>query len=154
MYNYVRHNLTAANDAMTHYGKIYKMDQDAATNARSQHKRYQKYFLDAIPGKRRGTEYEIQNFVYHLRKGCYRDPLPPEEMSYVIPQTGKDASSGTNKMPLLRRKRGTSGGESINKQVGRPGKMSVTYWWSLQIRGLLFIFFNSITTRMWSWSHY
>jgi hypothetical protein len=122
MYNFVRNNLSAANDAMTLYDKTKKLDEDAATNARSQGKKYQRYFLDGIHGKRRGTQYEIENFVYHLRKGCYRDPLPPEKMSYEIPRTVKDASDDVIKMPGLCRKRGTSGGESINKQVNRPGK--------------------------------
>jgi hypothetical protein len=123
MYNFVRHNLSAANDAMTLYEKTKKLDEDAATNARSKGEKYQRYFLDRIPGKRRGTQYEIENFVYHLRKGCYRDPLPATEMSYEIPRTvKKDASDGTSKMPILQRKRGTSGGESINKQVNRPSK--------------------------------
>jgi hypothetical protein len=122
MYNYVRHNLTAANDTMTLYNKTDQLDKEAATKARQQGNKYQKYFLGEIPGKRRGTEYEIQNFLYHLQKGCYRDPLPPEQMSYKIPRTVKDTLDGTSKMPLLRRKRGTSGGESINKQVNRPGK--------------------------------
>ena len=54
----------------------------------------------------------MKNFIHHLEKGCYEDPLPPEEMSYPLSAPQEDDA-----LVKLGRLRGTSGGESANKQV-------------------------------------
>jgi hypothetical protein len=74
---------------------------------------YQSYIMKPIKGKRRGGAWEMENFIRHLKKGCYRDYLPPKEMSYPK----KKPNENSNTMVDLGRFRSTGGGESSNKQV-------------------------------------
>ena len=73
-----------------------------------------RYIKGAVPGYRRGTAIEVDHFLKHYRKGCYTDPLPPEEMSFPL-----DTKKG--ELSNLHRLRGTSGGESCNRRQNDVG---------------------------------
>jgi hypothetical protein len=121
MYNFTRDGPTAANRMRSLYKETKEQDDKMYKQAKDEGRKYLRYFKDEIPGKRRGTEKEVLNLIRHLELGCYRDPLPAEEMSYAIPQKNIDGNTKI-KMKTLRRKRGTSGGESVNKQINKSGK--------------------------------
>ena len=101
------------------FAKLEEDDAALQQQAASSNKSHQTYILKETPGVRRGTKNEVDNFLKHLRKGCYQDKLPPEEMSF----SARPASNRrrTDTLPDLRRRRGTNGGESTNKQINRVG---------------------------------
>lgn len=112
MYNFTPEIDVAALETETVWARLKREDEMLRQEAAASNVKYQSYILSAVPHVRRGGEWEMQNFLLHLRKGCYADPLPPEEMSYV-----SKPDSNSKKLPDLRRVRGTNGAESGNKQV-------------------------------------
>ena len=119
MYNYTGPIEEAAEAIVARYQKLKNDDEELKRLAEMEQRGYQTYILKPIRGHRRGTDYEVDNFLKHLRRGCYNDPLTPEQMSYPAKTSKKRKREG--KLPDLRRKRGTSGGESMNKQVNKVG---------------------------------
>ena len=60
----------------------------------TQDESYISYFLDSVLGKRRGTK--VDNVIKHIRKGCYEDSLPSQEMSVCgAPTTRFPTGSGS-----------------------------------------------------------
>jgi hypothetical protein len=93
------------------YEAIKELDARRAHEASIQNKGYRKYLKKEIPDVQKGAEKAVANALFHVRRGCWSDPLPMEQMN--IPVDPDDPES--EKIRL----RGTSGGESNNKVVNR-----------------------------------
>jgi hypothetical protein len=115
MYNYTLRIREAREMCCRLYGKVKADDEKFRLFVSMEQRSYLNYILKPIPGVRRGTEYEVDNFLKHLEKGCYQDPLPVKKMSYPARQSEKQ--NNTVSHPNLCRKRGASGGEASNKVV-------------------------------------
>ena len=88
------------------------MDNDYASQAKSQGKSYQRLFTKTTMNTDSlGTWDSVDNFLQHVEKGCFSDPLPPHEMSY--PCADKPSLKGGP--PEYNRRRGTNIVESSNK---------------------------------------
>ena len=121
MYNYTLPIEHAEKECHRIYAKLEEDDEELAEVARSNNEGYARYIRKPVKGVQRGTKYEMENFLIHLRKGCYQDEFPPHQMSY--PKKPATARAGhPEKLPKLGRKRGTNGGESSNKQVNHVSK--------------------------------
>lgn len=111
MYNFTTPTAEAASKCRALWAKLKVDEEKLRQETEKSNKQYQYYILTPIADKRRGGDWEMQNFIRHLEKGCYEDPLPPERMSYPL----KESSDGS--LVDLGRFRGTSGGEASNKQM-------------------------------------
>lgn len=111
MYNFTVPKLESSSQCRTLWAKLKVDEERMRQEAERDGRQYQYYILTAVVGKRRGGDLEMKNFIEHLEKGCYEDPLPPEDMSYPLTESKDDS------LVKLGRMRGTSGGESANKQV-------------------------------------
>ena len=115
MYNYTTPITLAVRGCRELWNELEVADQRMRSEAEATGHKYQSYILSPIPGKRRGGNWELENFIRHLEKGCCRDYFPPREMSYPM----QPVVQGSNKLVDLGRLRSTGGGESTNKQVNR-----------------------------------
>jgi hypothetical protein len=88
------------------FKKISIADQRKKQEAESKSLGYKSYVLKPVAGIRRGTELEVKNFIEHIEKGCFADPLGINEMNIPL--------SDSPHTDFLRM-RGTSPGESANK---------------------------------------
>ena len=118
--NYIPDKTTLETELEAAYSTITEEEEVLAAEAAANGEGYLTYFLRPVTGKRRGTRSELDNMIRHIRKGCYKDPLPPDQMS--VPLDPDDMVSD------LIRLRSTSQGEAFNKQAGRlvydvPGKL-------------------------------
>ena len=71
------------------FEKLETMDQDHKMQASLNGDGYFTYILKPVRGIRRGTKMEIDNLLVHVRKGCYKMPLPIEKMNLRINQTNE-----------------------------------------------------------------
>ena len=96
------------------WSDLEQKDQALADQALLNGEHYVHYIKSAVPNYRRGTEYEVKNLISHLEKGCYADPLPIDQMNIPAKRAKKPKK---DVLPNMLRLRGTSMGESSNKQV-------------------------------------
>jgi hypothetical protein len=100
--------------AVQEHCKIMKeRDLQMAAAARAANKPYKYYFKPEIPGHFMGFERALEEFCKHCLNGCYNDPLPPHEMSYILK---KDPPKDKGPPPKGRF-RGTQGAELDNKNA-------------------------------------
>ena len=109
-----------ANDIAQIYLQTKKADNDCAAKAREDGHAYQSLFTKTTPNTNTlGTKEAVDHFIQHILKGCFSDPLPPDQMSY--PTTRDPPKDGG---PFVyNRKRGTNIVESGNK-TGRIATLS------------------------------
>ena len=87
------------------------MDNDKANVAKLEGKSYLPLFKKSTHNTNTmGTKEAIDHFLLHIRKGCFADPLPPEEMHYRT--SNKEPSDGGP--PEQNCKRGTNIVETSN----------------------------------------
>jgi len=79
--------------------------------------KYVKLFTPAVEGIKRGSEREIENFIFHANNHCYEDPFPPEAM-FVNDQAHPPTKGKCHLMPLYCL-RGTGPCESTNSFINR-----------------------------------
>ena len=111
VYNYIPNGKQVALEIEEAFQKIEELDKRYEEDAEANNLKYRKYIVQEIKDKKAGTRKMVDNLKKHAEKGCLSDPLPMEEMSIrLVP--GDDTSE-------LLRLRGTSGGESNNKETNR-----------------------------------
>ena len=99
-------------DIIQIYLKTRELDKDYANQARGEGKSYQYLFKQSAHNTNTlGTKEAIDHLVSHIRKGCFSDPLPPNEMSYP---TTKDRPKDNGPF-IYNRKHGTNVVEAGNK---------------------------------------
>lgn len=104
------------------YLKTKAMDLELEREAGEKGDGYRRYFKREIKGIQAGSEAAIENFVSHLEKGCFVDPLPCSEMSYL--KSSKVPNDGGP--PRKKRRRGTNVVEINNKYGARATVDHVT----------------------------
>jgi hypothetical protein len=103
----------AEKKALELYKTIAAQDTRMAEAAKREGKAYRRYLKQPIEGVQRGTEAHLENFLVHYQKGCFKDPLPIDEMNVPSKEVPDDTSL---KSPSrLIRKRGTNICENMNK---------------------------------------
>jgi hypothetical protein len=97
--NYIKSDRSLVEkEALELFDNIRSKDLVLAKSAKGANWPYQRYIKKEVEGIQRGTEAHLNNFLVHLQKGCYEDPLPVTEMnvtSKVEPQ-----NIGQLRMPL------------------------------------------------------
>lgn len=111
IFNYIPDKRQLADGVLQCYTNLVADDELKRNEAALKHEGYLSYILKPVTGVRRGTENEVKNMVYHIKRGCYSYPLPPEEMAKRIDPDDEHSD--------LVRFASTSQGESANKQVNR-----------------------------------
>ena len=101
-----------ANEVIDVYLKTVKLDKEARLAEQIKHNNYLSLFTKtvAITGSL-GTKDAIDNFVEHIRKGCFSDPLPCHLMSYPA----SDRAPADGGPPTYNSRRGTNKVEAINR---------------------------------------
>ena len=86
------------------YLKTKALDLELENEALKKEKGYRRYFKPEIKGIQVGTEAAIENFISHVEKRCFVDPLPCNDMSY--PES--DKLPGDGGPPRKKHRRGTN----------------------------------------------
>jgi hypothetical protein len=111
IYNFVPKSKNCITEMRAAFEKILGEDRALKEAAHENKFGYKSYVLKPIAGVRKGTAKAVDNFCHHAEKGCYLDPFPIYDMSKPL-----DPSELHSK---LLRVRGTSAGESANKQCNK-----------------------------------
>jgi hypothetical protein len=117
MFNFTVPKEEASRNCRLLWNKV-KAEDARRSKAANKEAPYAPYILHQIKNKRRGGNYEMENFIRILDRGGYQDPLPPQEMSYPKNPPKKDSKGLVD----LGRFRSSSGGESTNKQINAAAK--------------------------------
>jgi len=118
MDNQTRSIREAAQQCRDAFEELKTGDDQLAREAELNGEHCTKHIKSQIKGKRRGTECEVENLAKHLEKGCCADPFPIHEMNCLAKPARKPKKG---RLPDKHRLRGTSAGESTNKQVNNVG---------------------------------
>lgn len=116
MVNFVFPRDIAAANVRKLFAKIRLDDAKRKKDAKEQKQEYRSYLKKPFK-KQRGFEINAANFLKIIERGGFEDPFPPEEMSFPGVPYRDDG-----RLVNLRRIRGTSSGESSNKQFNAPTK--------------------------------
>jgi hypothetical protein len=119
--NYVEHNRDLVeNEAMEVFNNIKSKDMALAEAAKQAKRPYRSYIKKPVEGVQRGTEAHLENFLKHVQKGCYEDPLPVKEMN--LPSKKELENRELKLPPKLIRLRGTNICEITNKHFNWIGE--------------------------------